>query len=78
MRLADTDGNPGTVADPGWTSLLSAPNHPDYISTHSVVTAASMRVLAHLLGDDTPFTLSSPTLPGVIVEYNRLYEASLK
>jgi hypothetical protein len=65
IRLADTDGNPATEPDPLWTSLIPAPNHPEYISTHSTVTGATMRVLALLLGDETPFTLSSPALPVV-------------
>ena len=63
IRLADTDGNPATEPDPLWTSLLAAPNHPEYISTHSTVTGAALRVLALLLGDETPFTLSSPACP---------------
>jgi hypothetical protein len=69
IRLADTDGNPATEPDPSWTSLIPAPNHPEYISTHSTVTGATMRVLALLLGNQTPFTLSSPALPGVTVTY---------
>src|SRR5437867_1392585 len=49
IRLADTDGNPATEPDPLWTSLIPAPNHPEYISTHSTVTGATLRVLALLL-----------------------------
>ena len=29
IRNADVDGNPDTDADPDWTSLLTASNHPD-------------------------------------------------
>ena len=78
IRLADTDGNPATEPDPSWTSLIPAPNHPEYISTHSTVTGASMRVLALLLGDDTPFTLSSPGLPGVTATYQRFSDAAVE
>jgi hypothetical protein len=78
IRLADTDGNPATEPDPLWTSLIPAPNHPEYISTHSTVTAASMRVLALLLGNQTPFTLSSPALPGVTVTYQSFSDAAVE
>ena len=71
IRLADTDGNAATAPDPLWTSLLPTPNHPEYISAHSAVTGATMRVLALLLGDATPFTLSSPGLPGVTASEKR-------
>ena len=78
IRLADTDGNPATEPDPLWTSLIPAPNHPEYISTHSTVTGASMRVLALLLGDETPFTVSSPALPGVTATYQRFSDAAVE
>jgi hypothetical protein len=78
IRLADTDGNPATEPDPSWTSLIPAPNHPEYISTHSTVTGASMRVLALLLGDETSFTVSSPGLPGVTATYQRFSDAAVE
>jgi len=78
IRLADTDGNPATEPDPLWTSLIPAPNHPEYISTHSTVTGATMRVLALLLGDETPFTVSSPALPGVTATYQRFSDAAVE
>ena len=78
IRLADTDGNAATEPDPLWTSLIPAPNHPEYISTHSTVTGATMRVLALLLGNQTPFTLSSPALPGVTVTYQSFSDAAVE
>ena len=78
IRLGDTDGNPATEPDPSWTSLIPAPNHPEYISTHSTVTGATMRVLALLLGNQTPFTLSSPALPGVTVTYQSFSDAAVE
>ncbi|MEU1723030.1 phosphatase PAP2 family protein [Nonomuraea sp. NPDC005692] len=57
IRLADTDGNPRTAADPDWTPLLVTPPHPDYTSGHTCFTAASMSALAHFFGrDDIPFS----------------------
>jgi len=32
INLADTDGNPSTVAEPGWTPFLTTPPYPDYPS----------------------------------------------
>jgi PAP2 superfamily len=78
IRLADTDGNAATDPDPLWTSLIPAPNHPEYISTHSTVTGATFRVLALLLGDETPFTLSSPGLPGITADYERFSDAAVE
>src|SRR2546429_5085501 len=78
VRLADPDGNPATEPDPLWPSLIPAPNHPEYISTHSTVTGAAMRVLALLLGNQTPFTLSSPALPGVTVTYQSFSDAAVE
>ncbi|HEX5878506.1 MAG TPA: hypothetical protein VF468_09320, partial [Actinomycetota bacterium] len=40
INLADTDGNPATVADPNWTSLLATPPYPEYPSRCNVVNSA--------------------------------------
>lgn len=69
IRLADTDGNPDTAADPGWTALIPAPRFPEYVSNHSTLTAAMMRVLERELGDEREFTLSSPLMPGFSQRY---------
>lgn len=34
IPLADTDGNPDTVADPTWTPFVPTPNHPEYPAAH--------------------------------------------
>ena len=58
VRLANTDGNPGTEADPDWTALILAPRFPEYVSNHASITGAFMHTLARLLGDEQSFTLS--------------------
>jgi hypothetical protein len=65
IRAGDTDGNPATVGDPGWTPLLPAtPNHPEYPSAHSCVTPAGGRVIARFLHTkQIDFTV--PSLTGV-------------
>ncbi|MDB5952775.1 MAG: phosphatase family protein, partial [Massilia sp.] len=35
IPLADTDNNPATAADPGWTPSVPTPNHPEYPAAHS-------------------------------------------
>ncbi|HEY7422833.1 MAG TPA: hypothetical protein VH682_01105 [Gemmataceae bacterium] len=41
IRAADTDPNPATSPDPGWTPLLVTPNFPSYVSGHSGHSAAA-------------------------------------
>ena len=45
INLADTDGNPATIADPDWVPLLTTPPYPDYVSGYSGVTGAFTRSL---------------------------------
>ncbi len=47
IRLADTDGNPDTVADPNWLPLAgTTPADPSYPGAHSTISAAGADVLA--------------------------------
>ncbi|MFJ7215538.1 vanadium-dependent haloperoxidase [Amycolatopsis sp. NPDC098790] len=60
--VADTDGNPATTADPGWTPLVITPPNPGYPSGHTCRTAAQMTAYAHYFGrDDVPFSVDSGT-----------------
>jgi hypothetical protein len=57
IQLADTDGNPETVADTNWMPLLVTPPHPDFTSGHTCFTAASMSALTYFFGrDDMSFS----------------------
>lgn len=76
VRLADTDGNPATEADPTWDSLFVAPRHQEYMSNHAVITTGIMNTLADLIGDDHTFTLSAPGYPGFTWTFNRFSEAA--
>jgi hypothetical protein len=49
---AALDGNPATAPDLQWTSLLPTPEHPEYPSTHSVLSAAAAATLHCSLGTD--------------------------
>ena len=76
IRLADTDGNPATEPDPAWTPLLITPNFPEYPAGHATSSGAATAVLAAFYGDDTCFSLQSPTMPGVTRYYSSFSRAS--
>jgi membrane-associated phospholipid phosphatase len=66
IPLADTDGNPATIADPSWVPLLIAPPHPEYPSGHSTLSAAAATVLAHYFGSNSSFMVDSDVMTGVV------------
>lgn len=60
IRAADTDGNPGTTQDLGWTPLLVTPPFSTYVSGHSSFSGAAAAVLKSFFGrDNIAFTLES-------------------
>jgi hypothetical protein len=77
IQFAGTDGNPDTVPDAGWTPLIATPPFPDYTSAHSCVSAAAATVLADYFGEDTPFSVASDGMPGV-VRYFSSFSAALE
>ena len=50
IQLADTDGNPDTVADATWEPLVATPPYPDYVSGFNGVTGALTRSVSRILG----------------------------
>jgi hypothetical protein len=77
IRLADTDGNPATEADPGWRALfdpatptaptpgLATPNFPDHPSGHSCVSSAALHAMQEFFGTDKiGFDVVSSRFPG--------------
>jgi hypothetical protein len=79
IRQADTDGNPATVADPGWKPMfdstldpaiggsgpsLGPPPYPDHPSGATGYASASMSALAAFFGtDELPFYATSSRFP---------------
>ena len=61
IHFADTDDNAQTIPDSNWESLEITPPVHDYPSTHSALGNAGAAVLAGILGDNTAFTMTSPT-----------------
>lgn len=51
--------------DPGWLPLLQTPPFPEYLSGHSVISAASAEVLSHFIGNNFSFTDSSERRFGI-------------
>jgi hypothetical protein len=78
IRAGDSDGNPGTAADPSWIGLIVTPPHPEYPAAHGCFSAASTETLKYFFGtDDVSFTMDS-NAAGVVSPvrvYGRLADA---
>jgi len=60
IPLADTDGNPNTVPEPGWLPLLNTPSHPEYPAGHpSLNGAAATVLLSYFAAEQQTFTLTT-------------------
>jgi PAP2 superfamily len=77
IRLADTDGNPTTLADQNWLPLAgNTAADPSYPGAHSTISAAGADVLASFYGDKQRFTVTSPALPSVSRSFTRFSDAA--
>jgi hypothetical protein len=77
IRLADTDDNPDTIADPSWLPLAgTTPADPSYPGAHSTISAAAAEVLASFFGDRQAFTVTSPALSGVTRSFDSFSAAA--
>ena len=77
IRLADTDGNPNTTADPNWLPLAgNTAADPSYPGAHSTISAAGADVLAGFFGDDQHFSVTSTALPGVVRSFSSFSAAA--
>jgi hypothetical protein len=79
IRLADTDDNPLTDADPNWVSEHIVPPLQEYPSAHAIQCQAIARTLRSIFGTDhvsfaTQSTTALPSNP--IRSFNRLSTAS--
>jgi hypothetical protein len=63
IPLADTDGNPDTVPDPGWLPLITTPSHPEYPAGHPSLNGAGAAVLLSHFPPQQTFTLTAPGQP---------------
>jgi hypothetical protein len=73
IHEGDRDGNPRTVGDPAWQSLITTPSYPDYTSGANNNSGAVTTMLANFFGTDkVTFSMTSNT-PQVINK-TRTYE----
>ena len=75
IQDADLDNNAGTAVDETWRPLLLTPPHPEYVSGHSTFSAAAADVLIAVFGDNTAFSTTSSTLPGVTRSFTSFTQA---
>lgn len=68
---ADTDGNPATASDAGWTPLLNV-NHPEYPSAHAFFTAALATALKKFFSTERVNWEISSTVTGTTRVYTNL------
>jgi len=75
IREADRLGNPELKADAAWEPVLITPNHPDYISGHSIYAGAAEKVLQGVFATDA-IPLVSVTYPagGITRRYSKISE----
>ena len=77
IPLADSDGNPATVADPTWLPLGTTPNFPEYPSAHACHSTAVVAALEAFFGTDkVSVTLDSraPLVTDRTRRYDRLHQ----
>jgi hypothetical protein len=75
IRLADTDGNPATVADPNWTPLFATPPFPEHPSGHTCISGAVVETLKDFF-DTGKVTFSTfSTFSGSTRDFDRFSEA---
>ena len=66
IRLASTDGNPGTEEQANWTPLVGTPPYPEYPAGHPTISGAGQAVLTSFFGDQLSVAGTSEGLPGVV------------
>jgi hypothetical protein len=76
IRNAEQDNNAATIEDDNWTPLLITPSFPEYTSGHSTFSATAAAVLAAAFGDNTAFSTTAFTLPGVTRSYTSFTQAA--
>ena len=67
INLADTDGNPDTIADPTWVPLITTPAYPEYPSGYNMFAATTTGALDELFHTDhLNLSLISSAVPNVV------------
>jgi PAP2 superfamily len=75
IREAGSDGNPATIADPTWTSLLQNPPYPDEPSGHNCLSSSIVQTLRDFYGTNRmSFNATHSTL-GISRSFNSFSQA---
>ncbi len=53
-----------------WTPLIVTPPFPEYPAAHACVSAAAARILSTYFGENTPFSMVSDGMPGVVRSFS--------
>lgn len=73
IREGDNDGNPDTIGDPAWQSLITTPNYPDYTSGAVNFATAVTTMLEHFFETDHMTFSITTTNVGPTVQDIRTY-----
>lgn len=79
IQEGEADGNPATIGDPAWQSLINNPNYPDYTSGANCLTGALTRTLEHFFGTDKvafEVTTLAPQAVQKVRKYSRFSDAA--
>ncbi len=74
IPAANDDGNPATVADPGWLPFVGTPNHPEYPAAHACFGGVTSEILkSYFKTPRVQFTWNS-TVTGTSHEYASIHQ----
>ena len=73
---ADEIGNRWVSEDPNWLPLLVTPNHPEYVSAHSAISAAAAEVLTAFFGKHYEFSFTAPAPTFATREFDSFWDAA--
>jgi hypothetical protein len=75
IRAGDTDDNPRTEPETGFTPFITTPTFPSYPSAHASASYAAREVLERAGGSGRQsITLSNPAVPDVILHFTSLQQ----
>jgi hypothetical protein len=72
IRMAASDGNPGTAPDTEWTALLPVPPYSDHPSGHNCASSSIVRTLRDFFGTDA-MSFNATRTAGVATPITRYY-----
>jgi hypothetical protein len=74
IPLADSDGNPDTIADSTWLPLRPTPNFPEYPSAHACHSGAMAEALSTFFGTDKVGIRLDSRATGTAREYDSFHD----